>query len=359
VIQRSDGALVSHSAGSAVEATLTEFVNTPEIIASQFEDWLERLLDQLARFPPAQGRDFEQTAKDAAATYQRSAQQRLGKIEREARETQEAVATTQNRLNEINNEIQAVTNARFDELRQTIESLKTGFEQRLQGYESNLETEREEGLRLRGEQAEAFQAAQSERASTAGERIDTIVNDLEQRSETVMSRLEASQQRVANLVDVVVTSSTAGGFAKEANDQKDEGDTWRMRAIALGFLAVVFAVFAVVYAIAVKVDSSLILAKAAAIVAAAGLAGYAARQSAEHRRREVRARRLALEIAAFGPFSEALQDPEKERDLRATFIDRLFVGEQGLTHSDDTPALTGGDLSLVGQAFDIFRKASK
>ena len=59
--------------------------------------------------------------------------------------------------------------------------MRTAFEGRLQQYESNLETEREANLKLRGEQADAFEKAQSERAIEARDTVGALVADLEQR----------------------------------------------------------------------------------------------------------------------------------------------------------------------------------
>lgn len=359
VLERSDPALVPHGAGSEMEATLAEFINAPETIAQQADDWMDRLLSILPRFPPAQGRDLEQDVKDAAATFQRSAKQRLATIERDGRDLQSAVDGAKARLDEINAEIKAVTEARFEEVKQAVASLQNGFEEKLQSYETTLATEREEWLRQRSQQAEEFQAAQDSRSSEYKESVETMTADLAQRGDEVMKGLEASRVEVENVVGVLVASSTAGGFAKEANQQKEEADTWRFRAIMLGFLALGIAVFAVVYAIAIKTETNLIVAKAAAAVVAAGIAGYAAKQSAEHRRREVLARRLALEVAAFDPMAERLGDPDKERDARWDYMGKLFVGDRtSLAVEDDSiAALTGSDLSLVGQLFDIFKKA--
>jgi hypothetical protein len=358
VLERSDSALVPHSAGSEAEATLAEFINAPETIAQQANDWCDRLLNILPRFPPAQGRDLEQDAKDAAATFQRSAQQRQGQLDREARAIRTDMESVKAAMSQLQSDITSETTARLDELRHDIASLQNGFEERLQSYETTLATEREEWLRQRSQQAEEFQAAQGSRASEYKEAIDGALADLNRREDEVMKGLEASRVRVEEVVGVLVASSTAGGFAKEANQQKEEADTWRIRAIWLGFLALGIAVFAVVYAIAVKTETNLILAKAAAAVAAAGIAGYAAKQSAEHRGREAVARRLALEVAAFDPMAEALDDPDKRQEARKAYMDKLFVGDQtSIAVSDNSAGLTGGDLSLVAQLFDIFKKA--
>ncbi len=360
VIAGSDGALVSDSAGSNLQATLGELADSPERVAIEFAPWVERVLDQLGRLPLAQGHDFEQRAKGAAKTFQRSAQQRLGRLGAKARSLEQQVAGARERLEEINVEVKATSTQQLEELASTIMEMRTAFEGRLQQYESNLETERAEGLKLRGDQAEAFQKAQTERADEARQLIGGLETELKQRSEEAIAGLERSRERVASLVDLVTTSTTSGGFGAEANRQKTEGDKWRSRAVIFGLLATGVAVFAVIYAVSVEVKMSLVIAKIAVVVTLAGLAGYAAKQSAEHRGREVRARRLELELTAFGPFTEALRDEEKEREARVAFIDRIFVGEQGLAENNDSlPALTSGDVSLLGQLVEVLRKATK
>ena len=359
VISNSDGALVSHSAGSNVEATLRELIDNPQPVVADTEAWTERLLDQLGRLPATRDRDFEQVAKDAAATFQRSAQQRFGNVAADVRALQQEIAGAREQLQTISDEAEAASNGRVSALSERVNELQTGFEGRLQQYAETLETAREEGLKQRGEQAEAFQTEQAERAAQSRQLVEGLETELKQRSEEAIAGLETSRERVASLVDLVTTSTTSEGFGGEANKQKEEADKWRRYAVAFGFIAVGIAAFAVVYALVVEAKTSIIIAKVAAAVAAAGLAGYAAKQSAEHREREVRARRIALELTAFGPFTEALRNEEKERDARMEFIERVFVGDQVLSDGSPAAALTSGDVSLLGQLVDVLRKSAK
>jgi hypothetical protein len=66
-----------------------------------------------------------------------------------------------------------------------------------------------------------------------------------------------------------------------------------------------------------------------------GLTAYAAKQSGGHREREVRNRRLELELTAFGPFTDSLSDPEKAR---------LIMGrdssEVRMSHQSETRRIT-------------------
>lgn len=56
------------------------------------------------------------------------------------------------------------------------------------------------------------------------------------------------------------------------------------------------------------------------------MAGYAARQASEHRREERAAKKLALDLAALGPFLEHVTDAEP---LRQAVAMRVFAPEPG------------------------------
>ena len=59
-------------------------------------------------------------------------------------------------------------------------------------------------------------------------------------------------------------------------------------------------------------DTSAVAAKLGVSIVFGGLATYTGRQSGRHRVREERARNLQLELTAFAPFIEPLDDDQKE-----------------------------------------------
>ena len=63
---------------------------------------------------------------------------------------------------------------------------------------------------------------------------------------------------------------------------------------------------------------AVVVAKIAAVALLIGIAGYAAGQSGQHRRREQRAKRLYLELTAFGPFAEPLQPRKNSKRVRTS-----------------------------------------
>lgn len=361
VLENTDGALISPPLAQELDETLSTVVNTPGQLRESFPGWMDNLLTRVARLPAARGRDFEQRAKAAAGTFQRSARGRLSSLEREFDSARAGVTEVRAQVQQVGNDFAEQSSARLDELRQAITDADTQFKERLQTYETNLETERQESLKLRAGQADAFEQAQKDRAVKADAHMAEVESELRERADQVVVSLESSAQRAADLVDLVATSSTAGAFSKEADLQKGEADKWRRNAILLGLGAAVVALVAVVYAVTVEVNTSLIAAKLALAVVFGGLAGYAAKQSAEHRDREVRARRLELELTSFGPFTEGLKDVPKEQDARAKLIERIFVGDPGpgSDSPDGVPALTGGQITLVGQLFDQAKKLLK
>ena len=145
-------------------------------------------------------------------------------------------------------------------------------------------------------------------------------------ADEVLAEIRKKRDEVAELYRVVTDTSSSGAFAAEADEQKKAADKWRWVAVIGGVVTIALAVVAVVFS-AVDKDGSISSHLTSLVVAAAagGLTAYAARQSGHHRDREDETRRLALELAAFGPFTSELVDTEK---VRAEYVERLFKGAE-------------------------------
>jgi hypothetical protein len=173
-----------------------------------------------------------------------------------------------------------------------------------------------------------------------------------------MGFLEKKKQEAIEMVDTEATSSTAGAFKKEAEEQREQADQWREFALIGGSFAVLVALAAVALAVGeIGNGASMIVAKVTAVTLLLGIAGYTAGQSGQHRRREQRARRLYMQMVAFKPFSEPLPDPEK-KDVRKEFIERMFVGDPGEDHKGDDVKLSDENLSALLKFMDIIRSSS-
>lgn len=349
VFQATDPDLVGPAVLQQLSEALQQWIEGPEAIVGTSDPWRDRLLDGIARLPASRGRDIEQEVKDAAATFQRSARQRLAALESDFRSTQQEITTARTRLDTINSEITSASTERLGELATAIDEMRTGFEQRLQGYETNLETEREEGLRQRGEQAAAFEEAQAGRTAAANASLEAGKSELEllkassrREIEIFVNEIRRMKEDSEKLVGVIGSIGTAERYGEDAKQQKKIADVWRWITVGFGLSAIV----GVIAAILEKHPAAETYGgKVALSVILGGVATYAANQSKSHRDREKHSRNLQLELTAFSPFIEPLSNDQKEEE-RVWMVRKTF---------GRTPAVEDGDgvgptpLSLVMQ----------
>lgn len=333
----------------------------------------ESLLNAAVQLAPALGVWAKSDAKKAAGALGKAATEktreldvqastlsdRLGQVETQAQElSNELKSTSDQQLNELRTEFDQVKEAIASERSQTAESVEN-FQQQFASEQTarnaEFETVKNE-LNQRGDALEKeLRDKNQEIADALNAEAERIKKELGEKAEGVITSLETSRDRAAELVDLVSTSATAGAFGKEADKQKDEADRWRTIGIKLAILAGVIAVLSIGLSIAFGSSTSLVVAKVAAVALFLSIAGYAANQSGHHRRREQRARRLELELIAFPSFTEPLDDPD-QKQVRKEFIERLFVGDPGEDGSQK--ALTEDNISMVTRLLDAFRKSS-
>jgi hypothetical protein len=180
-----------------------------------------------------------------------------------------------------------------------------------------------------GKQSEAAAQELREQAEPNArleEEVDSVRLKLETRANAIIEALEEKREQAAELVEVMSTSTTAGAFGKEAKAQKREADQWRVLTVSIGIAAAVVGVAAIGVSIALATSPPLVIAEIGAVALLLGIADYAARQAGHHRRREERARRLELDVTAFGPLTSALSESDKQR-MRSEFVERLLPGE--------------------------------
>jgi hypothetical protein len=203
-----------------------------------------------------------------------------------------------------------------------------------------------------------FSEASEETLANQQKRTDETIKELVERGRATLDDLDTQRDEAKKLVDLVATSSTAGAFGKEAKYQREQADRWRRIAISLGLVAAGVGIAAVIASFFVDASSSVVVAKIAAVALLIGIAGYAAGQSGQHRRREQRAKRLELELVAFGPFSEPLE-PEEKLKVRKDFIGRLFVGDPGDEHQQEQSSFSEEQLSALATIASLLQAAQK
>jgi hypothetical protein len=340
--------------------------------AQSITNGTEAVLDAIGAWPMTTAMGSAE-AKKAASALGKASREGLRSIKKDTDQMKGEVAELRQGLDQSKSQAEQTTQEQIGQITGQVEQIKTEIDaERTRAQETVVEIQdrfnaEQEG---RNEQFEELKTETREKTDQLDQELraeaDRVKGELtqkaeetsqgiEQRGDELVAALEQKRQEAERLVDLVATSSTAGAFGKEADQQKEEADTWRMRAIWLAGAAAAVTLFAIVYAIAGHTTLPLAVSKVAAVVLLTGLATYAANQSGHHREREVRARRLELQMTAFGPITEPLNDPEAEKEVRKGFIERMFPGDPVV--SDDGGGLTKEDVSLVGQLLREIKNA--
>jgi hypothetical protein len=330
IVEQSDGEMITDSAIAAIEAHADAIAADPGTTAASPRAYADAILTGLALLPIARDRAVEQAVRDTAANFQRSATRRLKAIEAEVGDT---TAEIRGDLAKLRTEIQATSTASSSD----IESHATAFETKVSELETALATQQQRLDVMLDRHSEAFTEKQTERAESFQEEIDSgreSVAELLKESlaeiEEHMTEIRRMEEESSGLVHSIGLGGTAERYGEEATDQKKVADTLRRLTVSLAFGAVLMAIFAVVHHVN---DNSAVLAKLGVSAVLGGFATYTAKQSGRHRKREERARNLQLELTAFAPFIEPLDDGWKELE-RVLMTHKTFGNIAALPDGD-------------------------
>jgi uncharacterized coiled-coil protein SlyX len=318
VLERSDAELLSDQIFASIQAAAQNVSGNPAAALpnAQAGAWGDAILQAVTRLPAARDRDLEQAAKRAAANLQRAAANRLKALLRD-------ITNASTQVEELRGDIET----RSTEFGERIEARSAELETKIAELESTVASQREALDQLMTRHTSEFSEAQGQRASEFQEQsaaTRTQLRELTEEAQQDISRevgeIRRMQEESAQLVGAIAVTGTAERYGIEADTQQSIADRLRLTTIVLALAAVGMAVWAAVHpnqsggAIAAKLGVSLVLG---------GLAAYTARQSGRHRAREETARSLQLDLTAFGPFIESLQDEQQEEE-RVIMTRRTF-----------------------------------
>jgi putative lipoic acid-binding regulatory protein len=335
---------------NGTEALLSAAIQVAPAIGVWAKGDAKKAASFLGEAATAKTRDLQGQASDL--------QGKLDRLEEQVREASESVkAASDERISEMQGQLDTLkteADAERTRVQESIDNFQTQFnsdqEQRVNDFEASKKELSDQVVQVVEDLKEtASQASAKDRG-----RADEVITDLKDRANQILDVLGEKKEEAVALVDLVATSTTAGAFGKEAEAQQEQADTWRRYAIYGGVAGAIVGVAAIVASFFSDPSPSLIIAKIAAVTLLLGIAGYAAGQSGQHRRREQRAKRLYLELVAFGPFAEPL-GPEDKLAVRKDFIERLFVGDPGEDHHDRDPRLSDENLSALAKLIDLVR----
>jgi hypothetical protein len=343
ILNSTDPDLVTGSSAVELEQALTKISNNPgEVPASAIPDG-DRILDAVARLPVARGHEAEQAAKNSAATFQRSAQQRLAGLRNEIGGARSELRQIEEAIQSGKDELASTIDERRTEIATKIESLQTEFAEKLAEFGTQIETERTAFSELRTSQTQTFESSQTEHAASTKEtlqefqkRAEEMLGAAQEDVDKRVAEIQRMEAESAALVGAIGLAGTAERYGEEVDEQKRVADMWRRGTVVLALLAVV----GVIVAVAEKHPVAETFAgKLALSIILGGIATYAARQSSYHRRREHHARDLQLELTAFSPFIEPLAADQQEEE-RVIMTRKTFGKTTAAPAPDEEPGPT-------------------
>ncbi|MGH1469161.1 MAG: hypothetical protein ACRBBP_09820 [Bdellovibrionales bacterium] len=148
-------------------------------------------------------------------------------------------------------------------------------------------------------------------------KINTYIKDARMKHESIL-----------NLYELVAGDSVAGGYKKNADDEKTAANFWRVAAIIFIVLTAIWT--GVSYWLTADIgalDQGVFIGRIIKAFSVTGVllfgAVYSAKQSNDHRENERRTRRFALEVNAIDPFIASLNE-EDQKILKIKLSEKLF-----------------------------------
>ncbi len=322
VIARTDDSLLSSASHQELTGLVGEIANNPQLAAADPASFHARLMAGTAQVPVAQAKDFEQSAKDAASTFNRSIAQRQRRLEGELTNLREDAQTARS---EVNASHVSATDA--------VAAAQTEFDERLKVIEGESEQAVKRITDLHTQHTEAFEEEQARRDEADNERWETNRVGLMRKAEGLtgdVQRIRDEVEGIAGAVGEAVSANHYGDVAK------------RERFAYFGLMAVtVLALGAAVYiaskaAHSAQLDAEHFIPKFSVSLVLAALAAFTGNSARDHRNEEKRASDQEAQLRVFGPFIEPLGAHNKERE-RVIMARRTFGRQNGA--SPDEPGL--------------------
>lgn len=175
------------------------------------------------------------------------------------------------------------------------------------------------------------------------ESLGKIEVDHTTQARAILEQIDAKREEVTKLVGVIGSQGVAYGYQKTAEDAAKAVAIWQRATVGSLVALVLFVLCFFVLHIGAPDSGTTqvsptaelfeIASRLALTIALGVLAGYAGSQASRYQEVERTNRRLALELAAIGPYIESLPEAEKEKF-------RVLIGKRSFGRS--TPAI-GGD----------------
>jgi len=287
--------------------------------------------------------------KDGLASFRRSAGQHLRSLEQEAAT---AKTSLEQQVDQARQSV-AQTTQQIQTKLQEVEQAKQGLDNAVRQHESQFSTAQEERRKQFSEsvekRSEEFRSIVEGARTQLKEKLDMLVATGTGYIET----LESLKAQVEEIVGAVGATALSGGFNETADTERRSANVWRWIGVGVTAVALLVAYYAV-EPLHSTTQWTRLGAKAILVLPLLGLATYALKESAKHRRVQWRNRRVALELASIEPYLMLYPDEERNQ-IKKDLVERWFAQPEPVGDKDDdvSPSTL---LRLLEQAINLLGK---
>ena len=188
-------------------------------------------------------------------------------------------------------------------------------------------------------------------------KIEEIIKDHQNNSEETIKYLENTKAQAAKLLNIISNIGVTGNYNKIANQERRTAN-W-LRGIAIVFMIIGIVVISeIVFKIStIGFDWKLLLSRVGVTLVILIPAFYLVKESANHRKNEIRNRKMELELASINPYLELL--PEKEKiELKSKLTEKFFGQSETLIDGKET-VTTSSLFELLEKVLVILSKRFK
>ena len=352
LLRLADPSLVSASRIAQIQTTIDELQTAVEAFDPESAPDLEpadqamdRLLDTAGGLPHRPIEEAAEQGKALAKSFQRSARMRQRSVRGDFDEIRAQAADLGQKVESAKEELSAAVEERTNALEARSAEIGSQLDAAEQGQTQLLDEQRDSFQKMQEELRSGFEekrdagiAGLDEQRADANTRLEKSLEEQSTAAEEVVADLRRKDADAEELVGSISIRGTADRYEREAKTQAAIADKWRRATVLIGLLAGLVAGSA---AFLSDQEPAHIAGKIAVGLLFAGVAGYTARQSAQHRHREERASKLHLDLAAFGPFIEPLPEESKNEE-RVLLGRRVFARDEGVeTRTEPGTAVHG------------------
>ena len=310
---------------SQLQTHWQNYVGNPTAQWQNLNSYTDGLLSHICALPTTDGKEawidyFEELRADMVSAI-RVAQETLQKLENEAETTKGKFQQADQKLKELESEIQAQKTRLDQMLTQHSTAFNTSEQERMAKFNESQEQKKNQFEML----VKTFEQIKSEVIEKHQAELKSIEELGNKRSQEIISQINTQLDKAVEIVGTIVKTTMSGNYQIVAN--REYKNAWIMRGVAiLSFLAMGGMVIWAVSSMDLSkngIDWSTFAFRISLGFAFLIPGIYCAKESSRHWNAEKHNRRLALELAALDPFIVKL-DEAKQKEIIEKKADEYF-----------------------------------